>query len=90
MKWQVFTVFDSAAGHYMPLFSMRAKGEAVRAFMDMVKDPNHRFGQSPKDYTLFHVGEWDDSTCAFAPFSALLSLGIGSEFASRDAAQGST
>lgn len=32
-----------------------------------VRDPNHEFGKFPEDYTLFHVGEFDQETGIFNP-----------------------
>lgn len=62
----VFTVFDSAAGAYLTPFFMSSRGLAIRSFKAAANDGNHQFGQYPKDYTLFHLGQYDDSDGSFS------------------------
>jgi len=64
----VFSVFDNAAKAYLPPMFFRAKGEAVRAFMDAVATTDHQFSKHASDYTLFELGEWDDSNAEFNAF----------------------
>ncbi len=61
MKHKMFTVFDSAAGAYLPPFVLPAEAMAVRVFSDCVNSSDHQFGKHPSDYTLFELGVWDDS-----------------------------
>ena len=42
---------------------------AVRTFADMANDSNHNIGKHPEDYTLYHIGEWDDNTCIIEPLA---------------------
>lgn len=62
MIHQCYAIFDAAAGAYLPPFHLPRDGMAIRAFADCVNSPNHQFNQHPKDYTLFHLGQFDDST----------------------------
>lgn len=32
----------------------------IRSLGIVLQDPKHQFTQSPADYTLFHIGEYDD------------------------------
>nr|QJB18754.1 MAG: nonstructural protein [Microvirus sp.] len=63
--FQVFFCFDSKASAYMPPFFMASKGEAIRAFTDLVNDGQSTVSRYPEDFTLFHAGSWSDSTGAF-------------------------
>lgn len=70
MKYYIVSVLDSAVGAFgRPVFA-RAKGEAIRSFMDEVnrkstsQEPNP-LNQHPQDYRLFFVGEFDDTTARF-------------------------
>lgn len=60
MKHRFFSVYDAKTEAYLPTFLLQTDAQAIRAFMDCVKDPNHQFGAHPEDYTLFVFGEWDD------------------------------
>jgi len=65
MLIQIFTVYDSKAEAYLQPFYMATKGQAVRAFTDMANDPNHSFYKHPEDYTLFHLGQYEDARASF-------------------------
>lgn len=66
MNLKAFSVYDSKAEAYMQPFFMKTKGEALRAFMDTVGDSNHPFHRHAEDYTLFYLGEFDDSNGEFS------------------------
>lgn len=57
----VCAIYDSKVGAYGPCFCAKAKGEAVRNFMDACKDENLPFHKHPGDFVLFVVGAYDDS-----------------------------
>ena len=59
---KMYTVFDSAAGAYLPPFYQPSRGAAVRVFRDTANDENSMIGKHPGDYTLFEIGEYDDQT----------------------------
>lgn len=65
MIQRVFTIYDSKSEAYLQPFFMLTDGQARRAIEDCVNDPGHQFGRHPEDYTLFFLGTWDDSTCAW-------------------------
>lgn len=62
MKLFVYAVHDVKAGTFMTPFFMQSNGAAIRSFFDAVKDTNHPISKHPEDYTLFHVGTWDDDS----------------------------
>lgn len=65
MLKKIFTVFDHAAEAYLQPFFLDTAGQAIRTFTEAVNDPNHPFGKYPKDYTLFHIGTYDESNGHF-------------------------
>jgi hypothetical protein len=80
MIYKIFSVYDSAAEAYLQPFFMPTKGEALRGFSEVVNDKNHQFGRHPDDYTLFELGEYDNTTAVFVMHSAPKSLGVAIEF----------
>ena len=75
----IFTVFDNKAKAYLRPFFLRSKGEALRAFIDLVNDENHQFGQHAEDYTLICIGEWDDVECELRMIEPIEPIGRGWE-----------
>lgn len=62
MKLRIYSIYDSKAEAYMNPFFMRNDGEALRGFMDGIENSDTPFHKWPQDYTLFHVGHWDDES----------------------------
>ena len=79
MNHLIFTVYDEKAEVYLPPFFVPTLGIATRAFKDCINSPEHQFGKHPHDYTLFHLGEYDDSNSKFG-VSKRKMLGNGVEF----------
>lgn len=67
MLQKVFTIHDSKAAAFLPPFFMTTSGQAVRAIIDCASDPQHNFARHPSDFTLFQIGEYDDSTGCLSP-----------------------
>ena len=80
MKLQIFTIYDQAANAYLPPFVRPAKGIAIREFTDEVNREGSVINQHPKDYTLFHIGEWDNNNSQIKQFETKLSVGHAIEF----------
>lgn len=79
MKIKMFAVHDSKAEAYLQPFSMRSKGEAIRAFQNSVNDPQTQFNKYPADFTLFEIGEYDELTGQIIP-SNKIALGNAIEY----------
>ena len=62
MILQVFTVYDAKAELFLTPFFMRTKGEALRAIGDAVNDPSHQFHRHAVDYSLYHLGEFEEKS----------------------------
>lgn len=80
MKQLMFTIYDSKAQAYLPPFFLHAEQIAMRTFGDCVNDPKHQFGLHPEDYTLWHIGSFDDSNSIVKMEKHNLNLGVGLEY----------
>ena len=74
MKIKMFTVFDSKVGAYLQPFFMQSTGAAMRAFEDSCNDPQMQFNKHPADFTLFEIGEYDDSDASVILLENKISL----------------
>lgn len=59
---KIFTIFDSKADYYLPPFFARTNAEAIRTFSQAVNDSSHHIGQNHADFTLFYIGDYDETT----------------------------
>lgn len=82
---QLVTVYDSKAETYNAPVAAIAIGEAIRAFADAVNDGQSPFNKHPEDYTLFHIGTFDDQTCQVEMKEAPVSLGGALQFVTTSA-----
>lgn len=65
MNLLCFSIFDSAAATYNVPFFMTTKGQALRAFNDLVNDPTSTINKHPEDYSLVYVGDFDTESAIF-------------------------
>nr|QJB19101.1 MAG: nonstructural protein [Microvirus sp.] len=61
-KLLVFSVLDAKVGAFARPYFAPSKAAAIRAFGDVARDPAHEVGRHPEDYTLYHVGLFDELT----------------------------
>jgi len=80
MLHQVFSVHDSKADFYMTPIFFKTKGEALRAFSAIVNDASHHFNKYPEDFTMFHLGSYDDDKAKFELHLTPIPLGKALEF----------
>lgn len=64
-----YAVYDSKAEAYMQPIFYKTEGEALRAFTNACKLPEHPFHENAEDFTLFQLGDFDDTTGLMAPFT---------------------
>ncbi len=76
MLHNVFAVYDSKSEAYLQPFFMPTKGSALRAISDCVNDAQHQFAQHPEDYTLFHLGTFEDNSGVWGLNSTPASLAV--------------
>lgn len=79
---KMFSVYDSKAEAYSTPQFYQTKGIAVRAFIEAIKQEDTPFCKYPEDFTLFEVGEFDDSFCGFNLHVTPISIGKAIEFKS--------
>lgn len=73
---KIFTIYDSKAEAFLPPFYERSTGLAVRAFEDAANNSEHQFNKYPSDYTLFELGEFNETTAEFTHLKAHINLGL--------------
>lgn len=78
MQMEIFAVYDEKAEAFMNPFFLQTIAMAIRAISDCVNDPSHNFGAHPSDYSLFHIGTFDNESAAIVPLKK--SLGCLIEF----------
>lgn len=67
MILQMFSIFDSKAEAYQTPYYVLNEALAVRPVQDAANNGEHPIGRNPADYTLFHVGAFDDEQCEITP-----------------------
>lgn len=80
MKLEIFDIFDSATASYHRPFFMLSKTEAIRAFIDIINDEKSAIHKHPEDFTLFHLGTFNQETAEFTFPPSPTSLGKAIEF----------
>lgn len=76
MILKMFAVYDSKVGAYMAPFFMSSTGQALRAFIDTASDKETQVGKHPEDFTLFELGEYDDSCAVIHSLDTPKSIGV--------------
>lgn len=83
MQKLAFSVFDSAAKMFLEVFFAPSIEFAIRGFREAVNTPSHQFKKFPSDYTLFHVGSFDQETGKLIPIEPM-SLGVAITFVDKE------
>lgn len=68
MILKMYTFHDSKAECYGRPWFAPADGAAIRMFQDLLSDQETDFSKHPSDYTLFAIGEFDDSNAECSPY----------------------
>lgn len=61
---QAYSVFDSKSETFTPPTYGITEAEVVRGFSDLLQQDN-AMSRHPEDFTLFHIGEYEDDTAQF-------------------------
>lgn len=80
MKLQVMAVYDSAARAYLVPFFVSRVEVGQRSFADAAYDKNQQIGRNPEDFTLWHLGEWDDEKASFTLHEPARNLGHATQY----------
>jgi len=84
MKLEMFAVYDIKARAYLPPFFLPRREMAARIFGECINSKDHQFGRHPADYTLFHLGTYDDENASIELQHAPHSMGAGVEYLERE------
>lgn len=60
MKMNIYSVRDNQVEAYLQPFFSPTHGAAIRSLTEVTNDANHTFHKHAADYSLYHIGEFDD------------------------------
>lgn len=67
MNYMLISIRDRAIDAFQPIANVRAEGEALRVFRDLIANPQSQQHAHADDYDLYHVGNFNDQTGAIEP-----------------------
>lgn len=79
MKLSIYSLFDSAVKSFTQPFFLQSDAAAVRLFQDQVNRKDSITSNHPDQFTLMHVGSFDDATGCFDSIEPR-SLGNGLQY----------
>jgi hypothetical protein len=79
MIYKIFSVWDAKTEAYMQPFFSPTLGSGIRAFMDASSDPQSIIAKHPGDFSLHHIGEFDDATGTLVDVNPV-ALGTSAEY----------
>lgn len=62
MLLEIYSIRDSGARFFSTPIYARARGQALREFSNLVKDPKSIIHAAPEHYDLYFLGHWDDNS----------------------------
>lgn len=72
-------MYDSKLEGFMRPFFLQTTAVAVRAIIDLAKDPKNETAQHPGDFTLYELGTFDDHTAIVDQYVPAKRVGLVSE-----------
>lgn len=75
MILSIFSIYDAKAESFLRPFCLPSIAHARRELAEVMQQPTGPFVDYPEDFTLFHVGEFDDETGEVQPLLKHESLG---------------
>lgn len=68
MITEIVAIYDNKAKAYLSPVHVQSTGAAMRSFADAVNSPDTDFGKHPSDYSMWHLGSFNDTTGEFTLF----------------------
>lgn len=65
MIYKIYSCYDTKTASYMRPFFTQARGQAIRDFTEVANDPQSAICKYAGDFSLFELGEFDDSSAAW-------------------------
>lgn len=62
---KMYSIRDAKAEVYLQPFFAPNNAVALRMVSQLLKDRNTLFATNPEDYSLFYLGDFEDSNCKF-------------------------
>lgn len=84
MILKIYSVYDSKAEAFASPMYFQTKGQAIRSFTEAANDKSHPIGKYPEDFTIFELGEFNDSNSRFTLYDTPYSLGLAIEFVKKE------
>lgn len=76
----MFSIYDSKSDTFQTPFFAQSNGTGVRMFHKLANDSDTIVGQYPSDFTLFEIGQFDDTNGTVMPYEAAKNLGLAITF----------
>lgn len=83
MKLLICSILDQTAQAFFQPMYFNNKGTAIRSFSDAVNSGSGEISRHPDQYTLYQIGEFDDSTGLITVVDHV-SLGNGAQYKTTD------
>lgn len=80
MRTNCFSVYDSKARVFSTPFFALTKEVALRIFMEGANDPQLQLCKHAEDFTLFHIGVFDDEQGMLEALEHNVNLGLAANF----------
>lgn len=77
---RVYSVYDSKAQASVFQYFADTRGIAMRGFIDQCEKDGTMYAKHPGDFSLFEVGEFDETTQLVKGYDAVVNLGSALEF----------
>lgn len=80
MKQEMLSIYDSKARAFIsPWFAINLQ-VAARSFADVVNNPAQVIHNNPEDFTLYHLGTFDDADASIVELVPPVCLGLAINF----------
>lgn len=76
MILRIYSIFDAVSQAYMQPFYCINEQVAQRHFRNLANDDQSNIGRNPKDFILFYLGTFDDSTAEIVNETPVKHLGL--------------
>lgn len=80
MKHQVMVIYDSKARVFFKPYYVSTIEVGQRAFAGALQDNSTEVSKFPADFTLFHLGAYDDELGSYELLTPMVNLGVGSSY----------
>lgn len=80
MILQAFSVFDSKAKTFAAPWWAVNEQTAKRNFSGAVNDPQTQLNKFPEDFTLYHIGSFNDENGELSRLDQAVNLGLAAQY----------